>query len=254
MSLISKQYQKAIDIYENLIKINSQNKEAWNNLGLFFFNLKEYQKAIECYKNALKKNSPNVEVLYKIGIAYLELKKYQNAILYFEKVVEIHPNIKKAWHNMISAYIRLKDYKKANKSSKILKSLEINLKSSIKDILKKMLKSEPGIKKILFTDRLGNVISQISNNNIQPAKNIYEIGANGSAIFCLTEELGRIEKLGVFNLQISEFHRGKIYISQYGDNSIIIFTDNDVCIGLIRLILKRVESDLNNIINEFLRN
>jgi tetratricopeptide (TPR) repeat protein len=46
--------EEAQDLYDQILKIDPNYAQAYNNLGTIFQNSKEYQKAIKCYEKAIE--------------------------------------------------------------------------------------------------------------------------------------------------------------------------------------------------------
>ncbi len=122
----SKEYDKAIEAYEEAVKINPKDDSAYNNMGSAYANKKEYDKAIEAYKKAIEINPKYDSAYYNMGIAYDDKKEYDKAIDAFEKAIEINPKYADAYNNMGNAYYNKKEYDKAIEVYK--KAIEINPK------------------------------------------------------------------------------------------------------------------------------
>ncbi len=79
------------------------------------------------------------------------------------------------------------------------------------------------------------------------------IGAIASAVFCASEEQGKNLELGVLEIVTSEFSGGKIFASSCGPIGVLILiSDPDINIGLIRLQLKSLVDELKEILGEML--
>ena len=65
-----KRYDDAIEAYRQALRINPENADAWNNLGIAYNNLKRYDDAIEAYRQALRINPEYANAWYNLGIAY----------------------------------------------------------------------------------------------------------------------------------------------------------------------------------------
>ncbi|HEY0090809.1 MAG TPA: tetratricopeptide repeat protein, partial [Candidatus Lokiarchaeia archaeon] len=57
--------------------------------GIEYFNKNNFDKAIECFKNILKIDPKNVDALIELGNSYAYLKNYNGAIESFKKVIEL---------------------------------------------------------------------------------------------------------------------------------------------------------------------
>lgn len=118
-------------------------------------------------------------------------------------------------------------------------------------ILARIIKSEPGIKKVILADRTGLTIAHVSKFSYYPV-DVDGIGAIASAVFCASEEQGKSLDIGSLNIVTSEFNDGKIFAASCGQGVLCIITDKDVNIGMIRLVMKNASSELEKVLAEFL--
>jgi len=66
------------------------NKEDFKyHEGKLYFQEKDYKKAIKIYKEGLKINSQSIILLHEIGITYCKLKNYYTASKYWKKLLKI---------------------------------------------------------------------------------------------------------------------------------------------------------------------
>jgi tetratricopeptide (TPR) repeat protein len=79
--------------------VTSPNQDDWFKEGNKNYNNGNYQKAIECYDQAIKLNPQLKEGLCNKGIALCRLGKYQDAIDAFDQAIDICPNYSKAWRS-----------------------------------------------------------------------------------------------------------------------------------------------------------
>ena len=98
------------NIMKNLSK-EDQKAECYNCLGIYFYEQKDYEKAIEYYQNALK---INVLPVYfdNLGLAYECVEKWQEAATMYEKLVEIEPTNDIYFNRLVHNYFKLKDNEK----------------------------------------------------------------------------------------------------------------------------------------------
>ena len=69
-------YDKAIQKYKNIIKINPNSIKAYLNLGNIYKNTLKYDDAIKVYKNALKIDSSNISIYNNLGIVFKIQKNF----------------------------------------------------------------------------------------------------------------------------------------------------------------------------------
>jgi predicted regulator of Ras-like GTPase activity (Roadblock/LC7/MglB family) len=119
-------------------------------------------------------------------------------------------------------------------------------------ILAKIIKAEPGIKKVILADRTGLTIAHVSKFSYYPV-DVDGIGAIASAVFCASEEQGKSLDIGSLTIVTSEFDDGKIFAANCGTSGVLcIITDKDVNIGMIRLVMKSASTELDKVLAEFL--
>jgi predicted regulator of Ras-like GTPase activity (Roadblock/LC7/MglB family) len=118
-------------------------------------------------------------------------------------------------------------------------------------VLGNVMKSEPGIKKVILVDKTGLTIAHVSKFTYQPV-DVDGIGAIASAVFCASEEQGKSLEIGDLKIVTSEFDNGKIFAASCGKGVICVITDGEINIGMIRLVLKKSADELQKILDEFL--
>ena len=108
--------------------------------------------------------------------------------------------------------------------------------NSWQKVIRKIIKSESGIKKVILTDRTGSTIASVSRFSYFPV-DIDTVGAITCANFCTSEQAGKLLGLEDLNLIMCEFTGGKIFSAYAGKGVLTLISDPDMDIGLIRLIL-----------------
>jgi predicted regulator of Ras-like GTPase activity (Roadblock/LC7/MglB family) len=121
----------------------------------------------------------------------------------------------------------------------------------IDEILKKIIKGETGIRKVILVDRTGLTISHVSKFSYYPV-DVDGIGAIASAVFIASEEQGNNLKIGGLGIVTSEFETGKIFAASAGKGILCVITDESVHIGMIRFLMKEATEDLTKVLDEFL--
>ena len=90
-----KDYKKAIALWQDIITTaNHENDKKYISIGYFnlghsYSELKEYQKAIDAYKKVIKIDPNDYKAHNNMGDAYLKLKEYQEAIGAYKEVIKI---------------------------------------------------------------------------------------------------------------------------------------------------------------------
>ena len=111
-----KDYKKSLEYLESSIKINNLNYITLNNLGLVYLNLKKLNLAILSFNKALQINQNYAPLFNNIGVYYAEKKEFNKAIKSYEKAVTINPNYFEAFNNIGLAYFELENFNEAKKN------------------------------------------------------------------------------------------------------------------------------------------
>jgi len=108
-----KNYSDAIYYYNRVLKIDSEDDEAWNSKGRSYFGLGKNDEAIKCFDKVLKINPEASWAWYNKGLAYRNLKKYDQSIICSDKALEIDPKYSDAWFNKGWVYAEQEKYNEA---------------------------------------------------------------------------------------------------------------------------------------------
>ena len=108
-------YQVATDLYKQILKINPNLVEAYNNLG-FIYGLKgQNEKAKECYEKAIEIRPSFISAHQNLGLIFQKLGNYKEAKKCYEKVLEVNPNLINVHYNLGLVFQKLGNYKEAKK-------------------------------------------------------------------------------------------------------------------------------------------
>ncbi len=91
-----RKYRKAVEPYENALKVNPEDFTAWNNKGAVIVGFKAYREAIKCFSKAIELNPKEAAALYNTGIVFMELGNLQEALKYYNAAMDIDPGFKNA--------------------------------------------------------------------------------------------------------------------------------------------------------------
>jgi len=108
----------AENLYNKVLKINSNHLGAHFNLGIIFNDLGKYQKAKHCYEKVIEINPNHADAYNNLGVISSELGEDETAIRYYEKANEINPNSLNTQKNITNFYnSKLDNFEKAINSS-----------------------------------------------------------------------------------------------------------------------------------------
>ena len=105
--------QSAINLYNEVLKIDPNYEAAHNNLGTIFQEVEDHLKAIPCFEKAIQIKPNYVDALHNLGVIFQSLDQPQKAIPYFEKVIQINPNYAKAYNSLGTAFQTIEEFQKA---------------------------------------------------------------------------------------------------------------------------------------------
>jgi len=100
-------YDKAIEAYENALKLESDYVPAAINLGNIYYENGQKDKARDLYLHALKLQPNNHKILFNLGNLYDDTGDFGTAISYFKKAIQEHPLYGDAHFNIAVVYEKL---------------------------------------------------------------------------------------------------------------------------------------------------
>jgi tetratricopeptide (TPR) repeat protein len=86
------QYERAIEAFNQAIRLNPELADAYYNRGTAYGVLGRYQRAIEDFNQAIRLNPELANAHYNRGTAYGVLGRYGNAANDYNKYLQIHGN------------------------------------------------------------------------------------------------------------------------------------------------------------------
>ncbi|MCD6400071.1 tetratricopeptide repeat protein [candidate division WOR-3 bacterium] len=117
--------EKAVNAFKRSIEIDSTNASAYHDLAITYFNMKKIKEGIEPLKKAIelynKNGVPNDDAYNRLGLAYYQLKDYTNAISVSKESLEKNPNNCEAIKIIVQCYSDQGQRKLGEKYYKILK-------------------------------------------------------------------------------------------------------------------------------------
>jgi tetratricopeptide (TPR) repeat protein len=121
--------KEALQLARSLIQIGeSEDPNAYIQIGNLFYNAGEYATAIEYYQHAKSlfeekvKRDPQFrytnqndlfEIYYFIGQAYYSLQKYQDALAYYTRATTVNPNDQRGWLALGNLQVFQENWKEA---------------------------------------------------------------------------------------------------------------------------------------------
>tara|TARA_B100000886_G_scaffold334888_1_gene291101 strand:- start:533 stop:2509 length:1977 start_codon:yes stop_codon:yes gene_type:complete len=95
-----KKYEKAINNFESIIKIDSHFSDAYYNLGIIFKNISQIDKSIDNFEKCIKINPKKFEAYNNLGNVYRDKQQIDTAFNLYIESLEINPNYLIALQNL----------------------------------------------------------------------------------------------------------------------------------------------------------
>jgi tetratricopeptide (TPR) repeat protein len=87
--------------------------DVFYDQGNVFISEKQYEKAIEFYNQAISFNPHLSDAYYNRGNAYSYIGRYQRAAVDYSRVISLKPNFCNAYHNRGLIYLALRNFEHA---------------------------------------------------------------------------------------------------------------------------------------------
>jgi tetratricopeptide (TPR) repeat protein len=140
------QYDKALAAVQRSIELLPENAALYTTLGKIYMAQGETDKALEWFNKAIELK-PEAQTYYDIGAAFYNSNQKQEAIANFEKAVEIDPKFSTAYYFLGILYFGLEEFDKATEALNKYAELEPNAPNinEVKDIIKQIesIKNQP---------------------------------------------------------------------------------------------------------------
>jgi tetratricopeptide (TPR) repeat protein len=108
-----KKYQQAIAEFDQAIRLEPNNSEAYEQRGSAFGELKQSERAIADYDQALRINPNDEFAYYGRALEYYHLRKYESAIADYDQFILLKPDLGLAYYSRGIVYNDIKDYDRA---------------------------------------------------------------------------------------------------------------------------------------------
>lgn len=127
-------YEDALTAYDKVLNLTSDDSQSWKGKGDLLYQLERYEEALKNYDKALNLMPNEPEILNKKGQALYQLEKFQEALETQEKVLRIQPDNAEALKDQGMALISLQKFDKALASfNQALKKYDQLLKTKSND-------------------------------------------------------------------------------------------------------------------------
>ena len=118
------QYEKAFELLNEAIQLDSTSSQAYNNIGVFYSRVGRNAMSVQMLDRAMRLSPADDGPPFNMGNTYTAMGDLKTAIEYYEKAITLNQASERAWLNLGNSYGMLRDYPKAIKAFE--KVLEIN--------------------------------------------------------------------------------------------------------------------------------
>ena len=115
---------KAIELFNEALKLNPKSTEAMLNMGATLKDIGEIDNAIKYYINAIKIDENCFNAYGNLGCSYTSIGDYEKAIEYFKSGIQIAPNDPSLFANMGQTYHQMNKIAEAHRC--FFRSLDID--------------------------------------------------------------------------------------------------------------------------------
>lgn len=115
LELISEnEREEAIEVYINILNLDSNYEKAWYSLSLCYYCLEQYDKAEESILRAISINSKSAQNKHGLGLILEKEKRYDEAVNAYKKAIENDVNFLDSYKCLGNLYSELEEIEKAN--------------------------------------------------------------------------------------------------------------------------------------------
>ena len=97
---------RAISLYEEMLRLDSDYAPGYINLGTIYFHLRQFVRAEELYRQATEKDPGYVLAFFDLGNVLDELDRPDESIAAYQRAVELAPRYADAHYNLALAFER----------------------------------------------------------------------------------------------------------------------------------------------------
>lgn len=103
--VVHQDWQKAISDFTEATKLKPDFGAAWFNCAEACFYAGNYQQALDNYETVLRLNSDDLEAVNGCGLCHLSMKKFAAAIECFQAVIDAQPKLPQSYINCGDTYL-----------------------------------------------------------------------------------------------------------------------------------------------------
>ena len=89
----------ALGCYNNTLKLNPRNEQAWFNASVVLGDQGRHEEALGCCDRVLRLNPYNELAWVNRGLTLGELQRPEEALTCFDQALKLNPELEQAWFN-----------------------------------------------------------------------------------------------------------------------------------------------------------
>lgn len=133
-------YMESIKYYDEAIRIDKNDKEAYINKMYSLYYGKRFSRCIDFGKIALNKFEDNYDIIFCISESYYNLSNFNEALIWYERALNVKPNDDLILSYISYTYAMLEDYENAEKYAN--EALNINRNNSTAQDVKAVIEKK----------------------------------------------------------------------------------------------------------------
>ena len=122
----ARRYQEALAAYEQAIRLDPDDVDAYINKGNALDELKRYQEALDAYEQVIRLDPNDFDAYIYKGMALDELKRHQEALAAFDQAIRLDPDYAGAYYNKGITLEKLGEKREAKRAYKRARQLGYN--------------------------------------------------------------------------------------------------------------------------------
>lgn len=130
---------KAVEEYKKALTIDPWLEAGYNNLGVMYFLKGNYAEAIKQYQKAVEINPKNLESYINLGVVYGMQKRGEEAVRAFQTAISINPQHAETFYNLAVVYDENGEIDKALRYYSKFVELNHSTKTELIDKVKKRI-------------------------------------------------------------------------------------------------------------------
>src|SRR5262249_53549988 len=91
--LMLQRYKEARRSFNRAIKLDHDHSDAYNNLGVVYYQQRDFGKAIKAYEKAASINPEAASYYSNLGAAYFAKRQFEKAAYNYSKAMQIDPDV-----------------------------------------------------------------------------------------------------------------------------------------------------------------